>query len=216
MKETNRTLLEELILAERSWSDPAVIRAIAEDPDFAKAAHSAAETLGVLKRNSAGLDDVEIEKIPTTEAHRTAAQEGLVPRSRSPILRHSLWLIPSAAAVVLVFSQMQKDPSPSPSPNNATLGGAQDRTALPQANNQFAMFDLGDSMRDGETAKILVYASDMEAKNLFKSGRIELPQYHLTPDQLGKLAGYEKVWIVVEFEHRAGHTRSLAGQYWIR
>ncbi len=216
MKETNRNLLEELILGEKSFEDPTVIRAISEDPEFAREAQSAAGTLNVLKRNAERIDEVDMGALPVTEEHRSAARDGLLPRTRSPILRHSLWLIPSAAAAVLVFSQMQTAPSPNPTPNNATLGGTQEGAALVQTNNGFTMYNLGDSILEGETARIQVFASDMETKSLFKSSHTKTSQITLTPEQQTKLDGYDRVWVVVEYVHPAGHMRSIPGQYWSR
>ncbi|MDF1838256.1 MAG: hypothetical protein P1V35_10330 [Planctomycetota bacterium] len=216
MKETNKNLLEELILGERAWKDPAVIRAISEDPEFAEAASNAAGTLGVLERNAARLDDVDMDSLRVTEQDRVAAQNALEPRPRSPLLRHSMWLIPSAAAAVLVLSQMQNDPTPEPVPHNATLGGTEDGAALPQVRNGFASFDFHDTLREGESIKIHVFASELEAKSLFQSGSTRDRVLQLRPSQTSKLSGYDEVWVVVECIHRAGHSRFLPGQAWLR
>ena len=216
MKETNKQLLEALILGEKSWTDPDMVQAMAEDPSFAEAAHSAKETLDVLEAHAPLLDDVKIETLPISGEDRTAAIAGLCPSPKTPILRHGFWLIPSAAAAVLAFTYMQGEHDPRPIPSNATLGGASRAELMPQNKTGYTSFNLGTTLQPGMYARLEVFRTELDLKPLFTSGQIKESLFTFTAEQSAKLQGYEKVWAVVEWVQQAGHSRSSGGQWWPR
>jgi hypothetical protein len=213
MKETNKALLQDLILGEKGWGEASVVQAMAEDPSFAEAARAAANTLGVLEQHGLRMDDVEISTLPVTEQHRSFARASFASRPRSTLLRHTIWLIPSAAAAVLAFAFLQKGPSAQRVPNNATLGGSNEGTPPPQRSTNFANFDLGDTLGEGVFARIEVYATDMDVEPLFSTGRIFESVFEFSSAQKVKLKEYERVWVVVEWVQPAGHARTSAGHW---
>lgn len=154
--------------------------------------------------------------LPITEGDRIATSEALAPRQRSPILRHGFWLLPSAAAALLAFSYMQKEPEHLPNASNATLGGASDSDLLPQNRTGFATFEFGDTLGQGVFARIEFYATELDDDPLFTTGQITESRFQLSPLQKAKLEGLERVWVVVEWVQPAGHSRSSAGQWWDR
>lgn len=217
MKETNRELLQDLIVGDRAWEELDVLRVMLEDPEFAEAVRSAKQTLGVLAQHGASLDDLPMEEVLVTAAHRASAIEALGSPTKAPILRHGFWFIPgAAAAAVLAFTYMQKGPAPLETPSTATLGGANQGDPLPQERTGFASFYLGENLGDGTYARIEIYATDMDDEPLFITGRITASTFYLTPTQLAKLEGYERVWVVVERVQPAGHSQSSPGQNWER
>ncbi|MFT4646904.1 MAG: hypothetical protein ACI9X4_000108 [Glaciecola sp.] len=213
MKETNKALLQDLILGEKNWGEPSVVQAMAEDPSFAEAARAAAKTLGVLEQHGLQLDDVDMSTLPVTEQHRSSARARLAPRPRSTFRRHSIWLIPSAAAAVLAFAFLQKGPSTQGAPNNATLGGRNEGIPPLQRSTNFANYDLGDTLGEGVFTRIEVYATDMDVEPLFTTGHILKSDFEFTPEQKGKLQVYERVWVVIEWVQPAGHARTSPGQW---
>lgn len=216
MKETNKQLLDALILGERSWTEPDIVQAMAEDASFAEAVHSAKETLGVLGAHAPLLDDVNMEALPVSAKDRTAAIAALSPSTRAPILRHGFWLIPSAAAAVLAFSYMQGESGPQPVPSNATLGGASQANLMPQKQTGYRSFNLATTLQPGMYARIEIFGTELDMEPLFTSGKIKESLFTFTAEQSAKLQSYERVWVVVEWVQQAGHSRSSGGQWWLR
>ncbi len=216
MKETSKRLLEELILGERSWDANEVLQAMAEDQEFASSVGATRQTLAALEANAGRIDDVPHGSIHVTDEDRAATRAALRPQSKSPILRHGMWLLPSAAAAILLFSYMQDNSTPGLETPNATLGGSESHTPLAQQRTGFRTFNLGKTLAEGSIARIECFATDLEEQFLFTTGQIKLVNFQLKPDQLAALQDLDRVWIVIEWVQAAGHSRTSPGQWWDR
>ncbi len=216
MKETSKQILEELILGERDWDAIEVIQAMEEDPELASAVGATRKTLAALATHAGQIDDLPMGSIQVSTEDRAATHAALAPRSKSPILRHGIWLLPSAAAAVLLFSYMQENPVATENAPHSILGGSGNNGLPIQKRTGFKSFDLGSSMPPGTIARIECFASDLEDSSLFTTGQIKQQVFQLTPEQLAKLEGLDRVWVVIEWEQSAGHSRTSPGQWWVR
>ncbi len=216
MKETSKQILEELILGERDWDAIEVIQAMEDDPEFASAVGATRKTLAALETHAGQLDDLPMGSIQVSAEDREATHAALEPRSKSPILRHGIWLLPSAAAAVLLFSYMQENPGTTENAPHSTLGGAGNNGLPIQKRTGFKSFDLGNSVPPGTIVRIECFATDMEDRSLFITGQIKQSVFQPKPEQLAKLDGFDRVWVIIEWEQSAGHSRTSPGQWWVR